>query len=522
MDHACSPPAACTVVPSIDGEEVRDRAGGPRCPARRLTAAVLLIVWLAALAAAAEASAAPLRWRDCGERGLQCASLRVPLAYAKPRGAQITIGLNRLPALDRRRRVGSLIYNPGGPGGPATAALEIAAMGRPYFTASTRNRFDIIGMDPRGVGKSTRLKCSAAIFNRPVSLFPTSAAGFSRLVAHNRALGASCVRRSGRLLRYLDARYVARDMERVRRALRDGKLNFLGLSYGTLIGMEYANLYPRRIRTMALDGLLNHAVPELQAMSDEAYAYERQLNRFFAWCDATPECALYGEGAQATWTRVIAKATAAPIPAPGCSQLPSPCRSTVTADDIRFNMQEQLFIKDPVPGLLPGWYGLAEALAAADAGDATALSTPIATGPSDLGIAGLVIACLEFAGHTTTWPQQFTKQILGRVVAPQLLGASQTWTVQSRCIGWPVPMTNPPHAIRVRGAPPILLVNSTYDPSDSYVWAAGDARQVPSGVLLTRAGDGHTSYFKAGRTRDAMMRYLITRRTPPRNTVYED
>ena len=130
------------------------------------------------------------------------------------------------------------------------------------------------------------------------------------------------MRRSGRLLRYLDARYVARDMERVRRALRDGKLNFLGLSYGTLIGQEYANLYPRRIRTMALDGLLNHDVPELEAMSDEGAAYERALNRFFAWCDATPGCALYGKGAQATWARVIAKATAAPIPAPGCSEAP--------------------------------------------------------------------------------------------------------------------------------------------------------------------------------------------------------
>ena len=148
MGHAFSPPAACTVVPSIDREEVRDRVGGHRNRAGRLTAVVLLIVLLAALAAAAEASAAPLRWRDCGERGLQCASLRVPLDYGKPHGAQITIGLNRLRALDRKRRVGSLIYNPGGPGGAATAALEIAAMGRPYFTASTRNRFDIIGMDP--------------------------------------------------------------------------------------------------------------------------------------------------------------------------------------------------------------------------------------------------------------------------------------------------------------------------------------------------------------------------------------
>jgi hypothetical protein len=109
MAHAFSPPAACTVVPRTNREDVRDRALGHRSPAGRLTAALLLIVLLAALAAAAEASAAPLRWRDCGERGLQCASLRVPLNYAKPRGAQITIGLNRLRALDPMRRVGSLI-----------------------------------------------------------------------------------------------------------------------------------------------------------------------------------------------------------------------------------------------------------------------------------------------------------------------------------------------------------------------------------------------------------------------------
>ena len=107
MSHAFSPPA-----------------GGHRRRAGRLTAAVVLIALLVALAAAAEASAAPLRWRDCGERGLQCTSLRVPLNYAKPRGAQITIGLNRLRALDRKRRVGSLIYNPGGPGGAATRAAR--------------------------------------------------------------------------------------------------------------------------------------------------------------------------------------------------------------------------------------------------------------------------------------------------------------------------------------------------------------------------------------------------------------
>jgi hypothetical protein len=114
--------------------------------------------------------------------------------------------------------------------------------------------------------------------------------------------------------------------------------------------------------------------------------------------------------------------------------------------------------------------------------------------------------------------------MLGQVVAPHTQGASQTWSVQTACIGWPVPVQNPPHSADVHGAPPILLINATHDPSTSYTWANGLLNQISGSVLLTREGDGHTSYYLSGhsRTRDAIDHYLVTGITPPPNTVYPD
>jgi hypothetical protein len=215
---------------------------------------------------------------------------------------------------------------------------------------------------------------------------------------------------------------------------------------------------------------------------------------------------------------VIAKAEHAPLPAPGCTKPPYPCQATVTADDIRFSAEEMLFFKAPNPALgLPGWNGLAQAVAAADAVDATALSPARATSTDDPVFAGGVIGCSEFAGYTRTLPGLLAKERLGQVVAPLLDGATQTYAVQTGCIGWPASMTNPPHALDVTGTPPILLVNALYDPSTSYTWAVGLAGQMPTGVLVTRDGDGHTSYLLPGtsQTRDAIDHYLLTGDTSP-------
>jgi pimeloyl-ACP methyl ester carboxylesterase len=460
--------------------------------------------------------------------GLECASVSVPLDYANPGGDQITVAFNRLPARDAPNRIGPLIVNPGGPGGSGMELVLGAALGLPLFGDDIRDRFDIIGMDPRGVGASTPVKCDPDLYNQPVSLFPENEAEYEALLAYNRALGESCLAMTGPLLGHIDTVSAARDIEAVRLALGGEKLNFLGLSYGSMLGAQYAALYPEQIRVMALDGALEHSLSEITMLVDEATAYEEGFNRFVAWCAEDTACALHGQDAGALFDDLVAQAEETPLPAPACADgtAPQPCQATVRAEDLRLNTQEMLLSPEPQPEFgIPGWNGLAQALAEAAAGDASAFSRKLVSGPTDnMLLAGPAIACLDFPAGSQDYDDVAALHVLGRAIAPHMHGAGQSWTIVTKCLGWPVPLVNPPHPANVRGAPPILIVNSTHDPSTAYPWAHGLLRQIEDSVLLTRLGDGHTSYLRPGpsRTRAAIDKYLLTGETPPPNTVYED
>jgi pimeloyl-ACP methyl ester carboxylesterase len=467
-------------------------------------------------------------WHSCGADAppaLECAELTVPLDYAKRHGPTITIGLNRLAATDPARRIGSLIFNPGGPGGPATEFVAAEAAGRRrVFSPALRERFDVIGMDPRGVGTSTPVRCDPAIWNAAVSLFPGDQAAFDRLVAHNQALGESCLRLSGPLLGHVDTVSAARDLESVRAALGDGKLNYLGLSYGSQLGQTYAALFPQNIRVMALDGALNHALDPVAMLVDESSAYERALGRFARWCAATPTCALHGEDVEARFDDLVRRAEVQPLPAPKCAET-GECRPTVTGEDIRINAQNYLLFKDgALGGAFPGWAELATVLADALAGDASGLATPVARTDTDGNFPALAIECMDWVSPIARFEDLAATALLARSIAPHTQGGSQTWTIQAGCVGWPVPASNPPQPMIVHGAPPILIINATDDPSTAYPWAVGMFLQIEGSVLLTREGDGHTSYWLTGpsRTRDAIDAYLLTGAVPPPNTVYPD
>jgi pimeloyl-ACP methyl ester carboxylesterase len=350
--------------------------------------------------------------------GLQCATLPVPLDYRQPEGEQITIGLNRLPAFDPEQRIGSLVFNPGGPGGAATDIIALEALGAPLFTPAVRANFDIVGMDPRGVGASTPVRCDPAIWNEVVSWFPRDETSVAQLREHYLAFGESCLRLSGPLLGHLDTTNVARDLESVRAALGEGKLNFLGLSYGSQLGAAYAELYPENIRVMALDGALDHSQEASSMLADEAGAYEDAFGRFARWCSEEPDCALNGRDATAFFDELVRRADQDPIPAPRCVEL-GDCRPTVTGEDIRFNMQSLILIKDPVPELgILGWPGLARALVSADAGDASQLSTETAGDETFDGFAALAIECVDWHSAGDTGADLSAKHLLGRTVAP--------------------------------------------------------------------------------------------------------
>jgi pimeloyl-ACP methyl ester carboxylesterase len=199
-----------------------------------------------------------LRWQRCNAvQGFDCATARVPLDYRNLHGSTIHIAVIKRPATDRAQRIGSLFFNPGGPGGAGTTALP-AWYG--YFPAQVRTRFDIISFDPRGIGASTAVQCfptqadENAFFSTLPAGFPVGRTQEQTWFGGYALFGQQCGQRNAALLSHVSTAEVARDMNLLRRAVGDPQLNYLGISYGSYLGATYANLFPGKVRAMVLDG----------------------------------------------------------------------------------------------------------------------------------------------------------------------------------------------------------------------------------------------------------------------------
>ncbi|KAF5012102.1 hypothetical protein FDECE_1819 [Fusarium decemcellulare] len=454
--------------------------------------------------------------KELAAPNLVCANLSVPLDWDDPEGEKITLGMAKLPAQDNDSRIGNLFINPGGPGLSAAQSVASIALGKiGYVGKEIREKFDIIGLDPRGVGISTRVLCDIQAWNQRVSLFPTDAQSYEQMVAFYRNISIGCRNMTGRLMDHLDTIHVVKDLEAVRRALGNERMNFLGLSYGTLIGTQYAYYYPHAIRSMVLDGNLEHYQDGTSMLLSEATSYEATLKRFFVWCESNKgSCVLAGQDPENVFKKLLLQAAQQPILAPSCT---SACRSSVNAEELRFGKQPLLFNTS-------AWPQLASALLNATQGDASALSTPLATGDPFTDSAlftFLATACCDFSQEPRSFHAVRQKQMLTSVFAPLTAGASASYMIQTTCIGWQHSVSNPPKAVKIRGVPKILVVNALYDPSTSYTWALGVAEQFGnSAVLLTRNGSGHTSYhYTGGETSRAIDKYLSSLAVPDLGTI---
>ncbi|PWY81509.1 alpha/beta-hydrolase [Aspergillus sclerotioniger CBS 115572] len=447
---------------------------------------------------------------------LDCGELQVPIDWANPQGDQVTLGMARYRASDPTSKLGSLIFNPGGPGTPASEVVELA----PYvFGNALLEHFDIIGLDPRGVGLSSPIRCDPSIYNQRVSNFPTTEVEFQTMQQKYRTLGQSCGNLTGPLMAHLDSASVARDVEAVRMALGEAKLNYLGLSYGTLLGAQYAQLFPQNIRAMALDGNMDHNEACTYSLVVPSSAYETELVRFGSWCAWNSSCALHGTDVLQLFDNLTAQADHHPIPAPGCN-ISGACRSDVTGEELRDNLRDWLSFKDPPAQLgLTGWADLSVALAQASAGNATLLSTQLALDSSSSLFPELAIYCLDWSQDSRSLADVRNKQEMTATLMPHTRGAVEANMPQVQCLGWPFPVQNPEHNARINNTSPILLVNAQYDPLTSLTWAVGLQDQIRESVLLTRAGDGHTSYVLQGETSRAIDAYLVNLTLPAANTV---
>lgn len=427
----------------------------------------------------------PIAWQACPEVAeAECGTLRVPVDWDEPRGETFDLAVSRRRATDPAKRIGVLVGDPGGPGGSGAEFAQWTAL----FGPEVRARFDIVGFDQRGTGGSAFVRCSDDLLNGGPSTYPVDQAGFDALVAHNRELVADCRARSGPVFDHADAGQSARDLEAIRRALGEQKINYVGLSYGTVLGQAYAERFGHRVRSMILDSTIDHSADIRRFVGDRAASVEAAFDEFVKWCDRTASCVLHGQDVRAVWQDALDGAEAVGLGRQGFAQ----------------SLHGYLYD--------PSWAAMAQSIA-----DMAAQQPPIGTKAFEYNYWSVRLAtvCQDFALRVRDYPDYARLRAEELRRGPTMLGSALGHEEALSCAGITGPPANPPHRLTIRTGPKILVMSSRHDPATPYAWARNIHRQAPAHTaLLTYDGWGHIAYDRSACTEGAAEAYLFTLRTP--------
>ena len=404
----------------------------------------------------------------------------MPIDYSRPSGATMHVAVIKKPAAGHPR--GSLIVNPGGPG---ASGVDYVRGSAGTFAGVTAN-FDLVSFDPRGVGRSRPVRCvSGAQLDAFVAVDPTpdTAAEHAAMVRSSRDFAAACYRRNGQYLEHVGTIDAARDMDVLRAAVGDRKLTFYGGSYGTYLGAKYAQLFPHRIRAMVLDGALDPRQPTAAENRVQAIGFETDLRDFLANCVHTSSCPFPSSDAEGGLDRLAARIDAHPLTVGGRHLGPGEF-----FEGLAFGLYSTSY-----------WSALRQALGNAENGNGGLLlsfSDYLTDRHSDgtysnLIESNLAINCIDRPSPRQVSAYDASARAFARVSphfgVPIAYGSLP-------CAFWHVPPVEQAHAVRAKGAPPIVVIGTTRDPATPYVWAKALARQLASGVLVTFDSDGHTAY----------------------------
>jgi pimeloyl-ACP methyl ester carboxylesterase len=448
-------------------------------------------------------STGTLAWTKCGS--LQCATLRVPVDYANPGGATLDLALARRPARTPSARLGSLVFNPGGPGDSGIDALphELESL-----TSALQNRFDIVSWDPRGIGRSAPVRCreagagqSSGDSGPPVDPMPTTEADRQRLADGYRAYADLCAKAHGDYLKFVGTDTTAEDLERIRAALGDERLTFIGHSSGTLLGAIYAERYPQRVRALVLDGPIDPSLDLIGMTRAQAVAFDRTLDGFFAWCATDSACAWRPSAdLRASFLALIDRIRGEPLPAPEGER--------VGVSEFFTGVMGRLYARSR-------WPSLSQALNAAERGDGGPLaglsSRYVNSGSSNFADARAAITCADHPAPRE--PADYPALVDAAAAQAPVFGPLFTWASLS-CGMWPVAAALQPHPVVAPGAPPILVVGTTGDPATPQAWAESLAGQLEQGVLVLRQGSEHVAYYYSSCVRGIVDAYLLDGRLP--------
>ena len=447
----------------------------------------------------------------------------MPLDYDKPRGRTIELALAKVPASDPGRRIGTVFLNPGGPGG---SGVDMVLYDGDLFADNLDGRFDVVGFDPRGVARFG----SAALLRQPgrPRRIPRQPAGVplpqspgTALFDHWSSLGPECLDDRQAVARHMSTADVARDLDLLRRAVGDSRLTYLGFSYGSHIGNTYANLFPGRVRAMAIDGVID---PQLWTSGWLIKVDRREADKVFdealRLCDAAgPACAFSAPGgSQARWQALADRIRREPL-----------------VIDPEFTYTYDLLINDAAgamaePDFLPDLMALLDQVADAVLGDQRPVPgmaaarnrilkqlqapAPEASYPNGFD-AFYGVSCAD-----TQFPSRFdTYRAIGKWVERGSQIAPRFWWWNAGCADWPAAPDRYVGPWTARTSAPVLVVGNHYDPITDYAWAQATARLLPNSRLLSYAGGGHLAYPRSDCIRAHVNQYLLTGALPPKGTV---
>ncbi|TQK76386.1 alpha/beta hydrolase family protein [Rarobacter incanus] len=449
-------------------------------------------------------------WSTC-DGSFECGSITVPLDWADPGTAQVSIALKKLPAA--RKAQGSLLINPGGPGESGT---EFVTHVKRIFGQDTLNAYDVIGFDPRGTGLSSGIRCYSdeRWDARLAQSFPFTASGMDEARASSRMFAQACKAAVGDLLAHVDTQSVARDMDAIRSALGEKKLNYLGYSYGSLLGSTYAALFPGRAGRMVLDSAIDPRVDPAQMEIDQAAGFEAALKSYVAYCLEQSGCPLSGsvDDGLAQIATLLDDVSQSPLTGADDRQL--------TQSRALVGIIYPLYSRSLWPVLTSA---LGEAIRDRNGSQLLANSDSYESRNEDgsfdgtAGQAFVAISCLE--------PQTTLTLARGTEIADSIMRAAPTlgdaWVQRVwDCYDWPYSPIERDYDVSARGTGPIVVIGSTGDPATPYSWAQGLSEVLDGGILVTYEGEGHGAY---GMSNDCVLGvvddYLVSGTVPKDGTT---
>lgn len=477
-------------------------------------------------------------WQPCNLG--ECATVALPLDYDDPTGDTIDIALTRIPARDPSRRIGSLFLNPGGPG---ASGAEFPLRATAWIGDEVRDRFDLIGVDPRGTNGSTNTQCFPTVkkLNKATSTltditFPVSRSEEKRFIKAATRLAKSCSRFGRAVASAISTAQVARDMDVLRRAVGDSQLTFLGFSYGTYLGQVYANMFPDRVRAIAIDAVINPvewvgtdrtANTPMTVRMDSASSTSEALSELFRRCSAAPDrCGVTDP--EGTFARVADRLRREPLVLDDAAGA-----TTITY---------QRFVSSVVFALYSdvGAESIPQMAALLDQLQQPSL-TPARRSQLSAAHAKTSERVLQEAAHYNNAVEQVPAIMCTDSRNPRrtsvwsALAASEDarapyfgrfWLWNSvYCAGqlWGAydedAYAGPFDTVT---ANPILVVGSLHDPATSYRAAQATARLIPRSRLLTSTNWGHTAYGISACATAHVDRYLVVGTLPPEGMVCDD